>query len=150
MQFGAHLPSMDFGGHPFSPAHLLDYARTARRLGLALLCANDHVVFDLPWFDGPTALAAVLEASGDMTLATTVALAVVRGPIVLAKIQRATPCVCVSHGPNCATDVPCCASCKFASPLPGCPQGDTQGPMPNYSMGRDGTAAASACSSSST
>ncbi len=42
-------------------------------------------MFSVPWLDGPTALAAVMEHSGDMTLATTVALAVVRGPIPLAK-----------------------------------------------------------------
>jgi alkanesulfonate monooxygenase SsuD/methylene tetrahydromethanopterin reductase-like flavin-dependent oxidoreductase (luciferase family) len=35
--------------------------------------------------DGPTALAAVMEHSGDMTLATTVALPVLRGPVPLAK-----------------------------------------------------------------
>ena len=43
------------------------------------------MVFSVPWLDGPTALAAVMEHSGDMTLATTVALAVVRGPVPLAK-----------------------------------------------------------------
>jgi alkanesulfonate monooxygenase SsuD/methylene tetrahydromethanopterin reductase-like flavin-dependent oxidoreductase (luciferase family) len=35
--------------------------------------------------DAPTALASVVSATGDMTLATTIALAVVRGPIPLAK-----------------------------------------------------------------
>src|SRR5262249_43988133 len=37
------------------------------------------------WLDGPTALAAVLNHSGDMTLATTVVLPVVRGPVATAK-----------------------------------------------------------------
>jgi alkanesulfonate monooxygenase SsuD/methylene tetrahydromethanopterin reductase-like flavin-dependent oxidoreductase (luciferase family) len=42
-------------------------------------------VFSVSWLDGPTALAAVLGCSGDMTLATTVSLPVVRGPVPLAK-----------------------------------------------------------------
>ncbi len=42
-------------------------------------------MFATPWLDGPTALAAVLAHSGAMTLATTVALPVVRGPVLLAK-----------------------------------------------------------------
>jgi alkanesulfonate monooxygenase SsuD/methylene tetrahydromethanopterin reductase-like flavin-dependent oxidoreductase (luciferase family) len=50
-----------------------------------MLCANDHLVFAVPWLDGPTALAAVIEASGQMTLATTVALVPVRGPVPVAK-----------------------------------------------------------------
>jgi alkanesulfonate monooxygenase SsuD/methylene tetrahydromethanopterin reductase-like flavin-dependent oxidoreductase (luciferase family) len=85
MEFGAHLPLMDFGGHPFTFEHLTEYAGTAAELGFAALSANDHLVFSVPWLDGPTALAAVIGHSGDMTLATTVALPVVRGPVPLAK-----------------------------------------------------------------
>jgi len=85
VEFGAHLPLMDFGGHPFTLDHLLGYARTAEQLGFDMLCANDHLVFSVPWLDGPTALAAVIEASGRMTLATTVALIAVRGPVPAAK-----------------------------------------------------------------
>jgi len=48
-------------------------------------CANDHLVFSVPWLDSPTALAAAVEASGQMTLATTVALVAVRGPVPAAK-----------------------------------------------------------------
>lgn len=77
---------MDFGGHPYTLEHLLGYARTAERLGFNTLCANDHLVYDVPWLDGPTALASVMGVSGNMTLATTVALAVVRGPIPVAKM----------------------------------------------------------------
>jgi alkanesulfonate monooxygenase SsuD/methylene tetrahydromethanopterin reductase-like flavin-dependent oxidoreductase (luciferase family) len=43
------------------------------------------MVFSVPWLDGPTALAAVMEHSAEMELATTVALAVVRGPVPVAK-----------------------------------------------------------------
>jgi alkanesulfonate monooxygenase SsuD/methylene tetrahydromethanopterin reductase-like flavin-dependent oxidoreductase (luciferase family) len=50
------------------------------------VCANDHVVFGAPWLDGPTALAAVVAASGDATLFTTVANPVTRGPASLAKV----------------------------------------------------------------
>src|SRR6266498_4944160 len=85
MEFGAHLPLMDFGGHPYTLQHLVDYTKTAARLGLTVLSANDHLVFDVPWLDGPTALAATMEHSAGMTLATTVALAVVRGPVPVAK-----------------------------------------------------------------
>ncbi len=85
MEFGAHLPLMDFGGHPYTLDHLLDYTKTAARLGFTTLCANDHLVFPVPWLDGPTALAVAIRDSGTMTLATTVALAVVRGPVPVAK-----------------------------------------------------------------
>lgn len=89
MEFGAHLPLLDFGGHPFTLDHLSGYARRAAELGFATLAANDHLVFALPWLDGPTALAAVIGSSGSMTLATTVALPVVRGPVALAKAVAA-------------------------------------------------------------
>jgi alkanesulfonate monooxygenase SsuD/methylene tetrahydromethanopterin reductase-like flavin-dependent oxidoreductase (luciferase family) len=80
---------MDFGGHPYSLDHLTGYARRAADLGFATLAANDHLVFAIPWLDGPTALAAVVGSSGSMTLATTVALPVVRGPVALAKAMAA-------------------------------------------------------------
>jgi hypothetical protein len=40
----------------------------------AAVSANDHFVFSTPWLDGPTALASVIERTGDMTPATTVSL----------------------------------------------------------------------------
>ena len=89
MDFGAHLPLMDFGGHPYSLGHLRSYAQTASRLGFTTLSANDHLVFGVPWLDGPTALASVMADSGGMTLATTVALPVIRGPVPLAKTLAA-------------------------------------------------------------
>ncbi len=76
---------MDFGGHPYTLDHLIAYAETADRLGFTALAANDHLVFSVPWLDGPTALAAVMAHSGAMSLATTVSLPVVRGPVPLAK-----------------------------------------------------------------
>ena len=47
MKFGAHLPLMDFGGHPYTLAHLASYARRAAALGFDTLAANDHLVFAL-------------------------------------------------------------------------------------------------------
>lgn len=76
---------MDFGGHPYTLDHLTDYARAAVRLGFDALTANDHLVFSVPWLDGPTAIAAVMDHSGDLQLATTISLPVVRGPVPLAK-----------------------------------------------------------------
>jgi alkanesulfonate monooxygenase SsuD/methylene tetrahydromethanopterin reductase-like flavin-dependent oxidoreductase (luciferase family) len=85
MDFGAHLPLMDFGGNPYSLDHLITYSETAAQLGFSALSVNDHMVFSVPWLDGPTALAAMIGHSGTMTLATTVSLPVVRGPVPLAK-----------------------------------------------------------------
>jgi alkanesulfonate monooxygenase SsuD/methylene tetrahydromethanopterin reductase-like flavin-dependent oxidoreductase (luciferase family) len=85
VDFGAHLPLMDFGNHPYTLEHLVSYTQAAARLGFSALAVNDHMVFSVPWLDGPIALAAVMEHAGEMTLATTVALAVVRGPVPVAK-----------------------------------------------------------------
>lgn len=85
MDYGLHLPLLDFGGNPFTLDHLLSYVEAGQALGFRGLAANDHLVFSRPWLDGPTALAAVISRSGSMDLATTVSLPVVRGPIPLAK-----------------------------------------------------------------
>jgi alkanesulfonate monooxygenase SsuD/methylene tetrahydromethanopterin reductase-like flavin-dependent oxidoreductase (luciferase family) len=85
VEFGAHLPLMDFGGHPYTLDHLVAYTKTAAQLGFDALSVNDHLVFSVPWLDGPIALAAVMEHSEEMTLATTVVLATVRGPVPVAK-----------------------------------------------------------------
>jgi len=83
MIYGAHLPLIG------PPTDLGAYARQAAALGYDVLCANDHLLFRQPWLDGPTALASVIEASGAMTLATTVALPVIRGPVQTAKLLGA-------------------------------------------------------------
>jgi alkanesulfonate monooxygenase SsuD/methylene tetrahydromethanopterin reductase-like flavin-dependent oxidoreductase (luciferase family) len=85
VEYGAHLPLLALDGRPRTLAELCAYARRAAALGLGCLCANDHLLYHRPWLDGPTALAAVLEASGGMDIATTVALPVVRGPVATAK-----------------------------------------------------------------
>ena len=88
MDYGAHLPLIDFGTSP-SLRGLKEYARTAAELDYAFLCANDHLLFSRPWLDGPTALAAVIEESAGLALATTIALPVIRGPVQLAKTMAA-------------------------------------------------------------
>jgi alkanesulfonate monooxygenase SsuD/methylene tetrahydromethanopterin reductase-like flavin-dependent oxidoreductase (luciferase family) len=89
MQYGAHLPLIALDGVTSTLADVCAYARRAAALDYRYLCANDHLFFGRPWLDGPTALAAALEASGDMTIATTVALPVIRGPVQTAKILAA-------------------------------------------------------------
>ena len=87
-EFGAHLPLADLGSTP-SLASLKTYARAADELGYGYLCVNDHLLFRRPWLDGPTTLAAVIDESGSMRLATTVSLPVLRGPVPLAKTLAA-------------------------------------------------------------
>lgn len=85
MDYGAHLPLIALNGQRWSLRSLLEYTELAERLGFSALSANDHLLFPRPWLDGPTAMAAVLARTGEMALATTVALPVVRGPVALAK-----------------------------------------------------------------
>lgn len=89
MQFGAHLPLISFQDDHHSLDDLRDFTKQAHASGYTTLCANDHFVFGRPWIDGPTALAAVLDVSADMELATTVALPVIRGPVATAKMLGA-------------------------------------------------------------
>jgi len=85
MDLGVHLPVLTFNeSEPDTPS-LIAYVETARQLGFTAVSVNDHLQHRRPWLDAPTALASVVSATGDMTLATTIALAVVRGPIPLAK-----------------------------------------------------------------
>ena len=84
-----HLPLMEFGDEGQSLARLTQAVDAARECGLAAISANDHFLFQTPWLDGPTALAAVVERSGTMELATTIALVSLRGPMALAKTLAA-------------------------------------------------------------
>jgi alkanesulfonate monooxygenase SsuD/methylene tetrahydromethanopterin reductase-like flavin-dependent oxidoreductase (luciferase family) len=85
VDLGVHLPLMRFGAEPLSLGRLRGAVDTARDCGFAAVSANDHFVFQTPWLDGPTALASVIERSGEMDLATTISLAVLRGPVQLAE-----------------------------------------------------------------
>lgn len=89
MDLGLHLPLMQFNDEGLSLARLREAVDAARECGFAAVSANDHFVFSTPWLDGPTALASVIERTGDMTLATTLSLAVLRGPVPLAKTLAA-------------------------------------------------------------
>jgi alkanesulfonate monooxygenase SsuD/methylene tetrahydromethanopterin reductase-like flavin-dependent oxidoreductase (luciferase family) len=89
MDFGVHLPLLQFDDEELSAERLARTVDAAREAGFAALSANDHFVFSRPWLDGPTALASVVERSGEMSLATTVSLSVLRGPVALAKTLAA-------------------------------------------------------------
>ena len=89
MKIGVHLPLMEFGGEGQSLSRVMDAVDAARECGMAAISANDHFVFSTPWLDGNTALAAAIERSGEMTLATTITLAGLRGPVPLAKALAA-------------------------------------------------------------
>jgi alkanesulfonate monooxygenase SsuD/methylene tetrahydromethanopterin reductase-like flavin-dependent oxidoreductase (luciferase family) len=89
VDLGVHLPLMPFGEEPLSLARLGKAVDAAREYGFAAVSANDHFVFQTAWLDGPTALASMIERSGQLTLATTVSLAVLRGPVPLAKALAA-------------------------------------------------------------
>src|SRR5690348_10353758 len=89
MELGVHLPLMEFGDEGLSLARLQAVVDVARESRFAAVSANDHFVFSTPWLDGLTALAAVIERSGEMTLATTISLAALRGPVPLAKALAA-------------------------------------------------------------
>jgi alkanesulfonate monooxygenase SsuD/methylene tetrahydromethanopterin reductase-like flavin-dependent oxidoreductase (luciferase family) len=85
MELAVHLPLMEFGEEGQSLARLTRAVDAARECGFAAVSANDHFVFQAPWLDGLTALAVVIDRSGTMELATTIALAALRGPVPLAK-----------------------------------------------------------------
>ena len=89
MEVGAHLPLVELDGGRRTLAELRGYADRAARLGYRFLCGNDHLQLSRPWLDGLTALAATIDAAGDMTLATTVCLPVIRGPVQTAKALAA-------------------------------------------------------------
>jgi alkanesulfonate monooxygenase SsuD/methylene tetrahydromethanopterin reductase-like flavin-dependent oxidoreductase (luciferase family) len=89
VELGVHLPLMPFGEQPVSRDRIEAAVDAARECGFAAVSANDHLVFQTPWLDGLAALASVVERSGTLGLATTVALPVLRGPVPLAKALTA-------------------------------------------------------------
>ncbi len=89
MDYGAHLPLIGFNGERFVLGDLMAYTEVADGLGFQAIAANDHLIFSRPWLDGLVALSAVLSKTGRMTLVTTVALPVVRGPVSTAKALAA-------------------------------------------------------------
>ena len=89
MELGVHLPLMPLGEQPLSRQRLEATVDAARDRGFAAVSANDHLVFQTPWLDGLTALASIAGRSGELELATTVSLPVLRGPVPLAKALAA-------------------------------------------------------------
>jgi probable F420-dependent oxidoreductase len=89
LDYGAHLPVIDFTNQGFSLERLSAYVRTARDLGFKAISTNDHLVYTRPWIDALTTLAAILAQSGDMAVGTSVVLPVVRGPAQVAKALTA-------------------------------------------------------------
>jgi alkanesulfonate monooxygenase SsuD/methylene tetrahydromethanopterin reductase-like flavin-dependent oxidoreductase (luciferase family) len=83
VRFGAHLPIAGFEGQRPAASTLIECAEAADALGYTTLCANDHVLFAIPWTDGLVALGAAAARTKSISLMTTAALLVVRGPAPL-------------------------------------------------------------------
>lgn len=118
MRFGAHLPLIDFDGQSWENGRLAGYTDAARELGFEFISANDHLIFARPWLDGIVALASVVERGGNMRLATTVALSVIRGPSALAKAAAALDIISggrfvLGVGPGSSEDDYRCARVNF-------------------------------------
>jgi len=62
---------------------VIECAEAAEALGYTTLCANDHVVFPVPWIDGLVALGVAAARTKSIRLMTTASLLVVRGPAPL-------------------------------------------------------------------
>jgi alkanesulfonate monooxygenase SsuD/methylene tetrahydromethanopterin reductase-like flavin-dependent oxidoreductase (luciferase family) len=88
LDYGAHLPVIDFGFRKFSLDWLSAYVRTARDLGFKAVLANDHLIYSRPWLDAPTTLTAILSESGNMAVGSVI-LAIARGPVPMAKTLAA-------------------------------------------------------------
>jgi alkanesulfonate monooxygenase SsuD/methylene tetrahydromethanopterin reductase-like flavin-dependent oxidoreductase (luciferase family) len=89
VELGVHLPVMEFGEEGQSLTRLQGAADAARENGFAAVSANDHFLFATPWLDCFAALATVVDRTGDMAVATTISLPVLRGPVATAKALAA-------------------------------------------------------------
>jgi alkanesulfonate monooxygenase SsuD/methylene tetrahydromethanopterin reductase-like flavin-dependent oxidoreductase (luciferase family) len=105
VRFGAHLPIAGFDGFRPSAATVIECAEAAEALGYTTLCANDHVVFSVPWTDGLVALGAAAAHTKSILLMTTASLLVVRGPaqlgsavVALAHLSGDRLSVCLTPG----------------------------------------------------
>jgi alkanesulfonate monooxygenase SsuD/methylene tetrahydromethanopterin reductase-like flavin-dependent oxidoreductase (luciferase family) len=88
VDYGAHLPVIDFGFHKFSLEWLSAYVRTARDLGFKAISTNDHLIHSRPgWMRRPLLRRSSLIAG--TWLSVRVILAVVRGPVPMAKALAA-------------------------------------------------------------
>jgi len=89
VELGVHLPVIEFGEEGQSLTRLQGAADAARENGFAAVSANDHFLFATPWLDCFAALATVVDRTGDMAVATTISLPVLRGPVATAKALAA-------------------------------------------------------------
>jgi hypothetical protein len=71
MRFGAHLPIAGFGRERPPASTLMECAEASEALGYTTLCANDHLLFALPWTDGLVALGAAAARTKSISLMTT-------------------------------------------------------------------------------
>src|SRR3978361_1135714 len=96
MEAGVHWAQLGFAGGGLSLRRLADTVDAARANGFAAVSVNDHFLFGAPWLDGLTALSAVAERSGPVTVAAAGrsgerarraagSRAALRGPVPLAK-----------------------------------------------------------------
>jgi len=89
MRFGAHLPIAGFGAVLPSGSTLIECAEAAEGLGYTTLCANDHIVFSIPWRDGLVALSVAAARTTSIKLMTTASLVIVRNAAPLASAAAA-------------------------------------------------------------
>jgi alkanesulfonate monooxygenase SsuD/methylene tetrahydromethanopterin reductase-like flavin-dependent oxidoreductase (luciferase family) len=61
LELGLHVPLTEFGSEGQSLSRLTGAVDAARENGFAAVSANDHFLFQTPWLDGATALAAVID-----------------------------------------------------------------------------------------
>ncbi|MBJ7603065.1 MAG: LLM class flavin-dependent oxidoreductase [Candidatus Dormibacteraeota bacterium] len=79
MRFGAHLPIAGFSHQLPEAGAIARYAEAAEALGYTTTCANDHLLFSVPWVDGLIALGVAAGRTSRIRLITTAALLAVRG-----------------------------------------------------------------------
>jgi alkanesulfonate monooxygenase SsuD/methylene tetrahydromethanopterin reductase-like flavin-dependent oxidoreductase (luciferase family) len=79
MRFGAHLPIAGFTHRLPEASAIVQYAEAAEALGFTTVCANDHLLFSVPWLDGLIALGLAAGRTSRVRLMTTAALLAVRG-----------------------------------------------------------------------
>jgi alkanesulfonate monooxygenase SsuD/methylene tetrahydromethanopterin reductase-like flavin-dependent oxidoreductase (luciferase family) len=79
VRFGAHLPIAGFSLRLPEPSAIAEYAEAAEALGFTTICANDHLLFSVPWLDGLIALGVAAGRTSRIRLMTTAALLAVRG-----------------------------------------------------------------------
>ena len=68
VDYGVHLPVIDFGFHRFLLEGLCAYVRAAEEMGFKAVSTNDYLIQFRLWLDAPGALAAMLSHTGKMAV----------------------------------------------------------------------------------